>query len=74
MYLQVLAGVGVRSKEVIKFKSIKIYAFGLCKALPKLLLQNFSNRSLFLDFQSPLWCDCFTYSMFDCDQIHVTAY
>lgn len=34
MYLQVLAGVGVRSKEVIKFKSIKIYAFGLCEALP----------------------------------------
>lgn len=48
MYLQVLAGVGVRSKEVIKFKSIKIYAFGLCKALPKLLLQTSVTGVCFL--------------------------
>jgi hypothetical protein len=29
--MQILAGVGARSKEIMKFKSIKIYAFGLCK-------------------------------------------
>lgn len=74
MYLQVLAGVGVRSKEVIKFKSIKIYAFGLCKALPKLLLQTSLTGVCFLILKVLCDVNLFTYSISNCDQIHVTAY
>ncbi|RWW90693.1 hypothetical protein BHE74_00000265 [Ensete ventricosum] len=30
-YLQVLVGIGSRSMRIIKLKSLKLYAFGLCK-------------------------------------------
>ncbi|RRT77002.1 hypothetical protein B296_00021083, partial [Ensete ventricosum] len=36
-YLQVLVGIGSRSMRIIKLKSLKLYAFGLCNAFEKSL-------------------------------------
>ncbi len=53
-HLQVLAGVGVRSKAIIKLKSINIYAFGVCESSLYISLPQW--RLWFLAIRSDLGC------------------